>query len=124
MPTYNVTASATAGPLNVGLKIDGQRMPISHDADGNWIMSGTAVSSKNPIPYEFRAIGISTSKTTLKIALKAQDGSGSGSVSPDPLVIPDNGLLISPGTIAITKVASPRILGDLFDIDGNQKGAS
>ena len=122
MPTYNVTASATSGPFNVGLKIDGQQMPIAHDADGNWMMNGTAVSTKNPVPYEFRAVGPDGFQITLKIALKAQDGSGSGSVSPDALSIPDDDLLISPGNIPITPIAAPKVLGHLFTMPSKQKG--
>ena len=101
MPTYNVVASATSAPTNVGLKVDGQRMSAGRDDSGNWVMTGTAVSSKNPVPYEFRAVDLFDGTTVdIKVTLTAQDGSGSGSNSESPRV-PDTLLLIYGGTVLI-----------------------
>jgi hypothetical protein len=92
MSTYAVTASATSPPTNVGIKLDGQEIFFARDATGAWAAAGDIVSTKNPVPFEFRAVGISGAPVTLKISLKGNDGS-SGSFNKD-YKIPNNLLLV------------------------------
>jgi hypothetical protein len=69
MPTYAANVSASSGPTNVGMKIDTQDIPMGRAADGSWNGIGTVISSKNPVPFEFRAVGVAGFPVNLKITL-------------------------------------------------------
>jgi len=100
MPSYSATVSATSAPTNVGIKIDNQQLFFKRDATGAWEASGPVISDKNPVPFEFRAIGIGGAHVTLKISLTA-GGAHSGAFNKD-YVIPNDLLLVADDGVKIS----------------------
>ena len=102
MATYDVTGSINTGPTRVGVMVDGQEMNVERDATGNYAITGTAVSTANPVPYELRAIGPTNFSVTFKVSLKDQGSAASGSDSPTPPPkIAPRRTLIYDGTITV-----------------------
>ena len=100
MPAYTATVSATSPPTNVGIKIDGQQLYFQRDNSGAWAASGPVNSGANPVPFEFRAIGIGGAQVTLKISLAVGGGSPATfsknyTIPNDLLLVADDGVKIS-----------------------------